>query len=279
MSLPDIRQRSGYLLLAVVVGHLILISAQVNSRTGVPLLQAGAFAVYSEVQRVTAWVVGGAVRTWEGYVALRNVRIENEALRQQVADQQVQLQQQRALAERSEAYRRLLELRDTTAFETRAAEVIGGSAVPEFRAVTIDRGSADGLKADMAVLVPDGAVGRVVTVGRRAAKVQLLVDRNAAAAALVEGSRAEGIVVGSGEDTLQLEYVSATAELAEGDVVVTSGLDGIYPKGFVIGRIDLIERAGMAYRTIRVRPAVDFSTLEEVLVVLTPPPAPGEVSP
>lgn len=277
MSLPDIRQRSGYLLLAVVVGHLILISAQVNSRTGVPLLQAGAFAVYSEVQRVTAWVVGGAVRTWEGYVALRNVRRENESLRQQVADQQVRLQQQRALAERSEAYRRLLELRDMTAFETRAAEVIGGSAVPEFRAVTIDRGSADGLRADMAVVAPAGAVGRVVTVGRRAAKVQLLVDRNAAAAALVEGSRAEGIVVGSGEETLRLEYVSATAELAEGDVVVTSGLDGIYPKGFVIGRIDLIERAGMAYRTIRVRPAVNFSTLEEVLVVLTPPPAPGEV--
>ena len=271
MSLPDIRQRSGYLLLAVVVGHLILISAQVNSRTGVPLLQAAAFTAYSEVQRVTAWVVGGAVRTWEGYIALRNVRIENDALRQQLAAQQVRLQQQRALAERAEALRRLLELRDTNALATRAAEVIGGSAVPDFRALTIDRGAADGLKTDMAVLSPDGAVGRVVTVAPRAAKVQLLIDRNAAAAALVERTRAEGIVIGSGEETLRLEYVSSTAEIAEGDVILTSGLDGIYPKGFVIGRVELIERAGAAYRTIRVRPAVNFSTLEEVLVVLTPP--------
>ena len=278
MSLPDIRQRSGYLLLAVVVGHLILISAQVNSRAGMPLLQAGAFAAYSEVQRVTAWAVGGVTNAWEGYVALRGVRVENESLSQQLTDMQVQLQQQRALAERSEAYRRLLELRDTTTFETRAAEVIGGSAVPDFRAVTIDRGAADGLKVDMAVLASDGAVGRVVTIGRRAAKVQLLVDRNAAAAALVEGSRVEGIVVGSGEETLRLEYVAATAELNEGDIVVTSGMDGIYPKGLVIGRIALIERAGMAYRTIRVRPAVNFSTLEEVLVVLTPPAADGEAS-
>lgn len=276
MSLPDIRQRSGYLLLAVVVGHLILISAQVNSPTGVPLLQAAAFGVYSEVQRLTAWVVGGAVRTWEGYVALHNVRIENEALRQQLAAQHVRMQQQRALAGRSEALRRLLELRDATALRTRAAEVIGGSAVPDFRSVTIDRGTADGLKTDMAVLAPEGAVGRVVTVGRRAAKVQLLIDRNAAAAALVERTRAEGIVVGSGEETLRLEYIPSTAEVAEGDVIVTSGMDGIYPKGFIIGTVEKIERAGAAYHVIRVRPAVNFATLEEVLVVLTPPASSGE---
>ena len=276
MSLPDIRQRSGYLLLAVVVGHLILISAQVNSRAGMPLLQMAAFAVYSEVQRVAYAMVGGGVRAWSQYVALRSVRVENEALRQELANLQVRQQQQQAIAARTEELRRLLDLRDALDMQTRAAEVIGGSAVPDFRAVTIDRGSADGLKENMAVISPAGAVGRVVTVGRRAAKVQLLVDRNAAAGARIERTRAEGIVMGTGDDILRMDYVSSTAELAVGDLVVTSGTDGIFPKGFAIGRVESIERAGGAYSVIRVRPAVSFSSLEEVLVVTTPVVSPRE---
>lgn len=270
MVLPDIRQRSGYLLLAVVVGHLILISAQVNSRAGMPLLQAAAFAAYSEVQRVAYAFVGGGVRAWEQYVWLRSARIENEALRLELANLQVRQQQQQAIAQRSEQLRRLLDLRDAMDMQTRAAEVIGGSAVPDFRAVTIDRGSADGLAPDMAVISPAGAVGRVVTVGRKAAKVQLLIDRNAAAGARTERKRAEGIVMGTGDDLLRMEYVSSTAEIAVGDVVLTSGTDGIFPKGFIIGRVEAIERAGAAYAAIKIRPAVTFSSLEEVLVVTTP---------
>ncbi len=270
MVLPDIRQRSGYLLLAVVVGHLILISAQVNSRSGMPLLQAAAFAAYSEVQRVAYAFVGGGVRAWEQYVWLRSARIENEALRLELDTLQVRQQQQQALAQRSEELRRLLDLRDAMDMQTRAAEVIGGSAVPDFRGVTIDRGSADGLKADMAVIAPAGAVGRVVTVGRRAAKVQLLIDRNAAAGARIERTRAEGIVMGTGDDLLRMEYVSSTAEVAVGDAVVTSGTDGIFPKGFAIGTVEAIERLGTTYTAIKIRPLVRFSSLEEVLVVTTP---------
>jgi len=276
VSLPDIRQRSGYLLLAVVVGHLILISVQVNSRAGVPLLQAAAFAAYSEVQGVTYALVSGVTRAWNGYVALRRVRVENEALRQQLVSLQVQLQRQQAAAQRNGELRRLLDLRDATSLLTRPAEVIGGSAVPDFRFVTIDRGGADGLKADMAVISPAGVVGRVVMSGRRASKVQLLVDRNAAAGARIERTRAEGIVLGTGDETLRMEYVSPAAELTAGDVVVTSGTDGIYPKGLVIGHIESIERKGVTYAVIRVRPAVVFTALEEVLVVLTPPPERGE---
>jgi len=277
VTLPDIRQRSGYLLLAVVVGHLILISAQVNSRQGVPLLQGGAFAVYSEVQRLTYAVVDGVVRTWDSYVALRGVRIENQALRRELDTLQVQQQQQQDAVQRSEELRRLLELRDASGLQTRAAEVIGGSAVPDARFLTIDRGAADGIKVDMAVISPAGVVGRVVAAGRRAAKVQLLVDRNAAAGARAGDARAEGIVLGTGEDTLRLEYVSSTAEVAVDDLVVTAGTDGIYPKGFAIGRIEHIEKAGATYALIRVRHAVNFSALEEVLVVTSPVPSGREV--
>jgi rod shape-determining protein MreC len=107
----------------------------------------------------------------------------------------------------------------------------------------------------------------------RAAKVQLLIDRNAAAGALIERSRAQGVVVGAGDDLLRLEYVSEIADVVVGDVVVTSGIDGIFPKGFIIGRVETVERSGRTYRRITVSPAVDFSSLEEVLVVLTPTPA------
>lgn len=277
MSLPDIRQRGGYLLLAVVVGHLILISAQVNSSRGVPLLQAAAFATYSEVQRVTFAVVSGATRAWNGYVDLRRVRAENEALRQQLVSLRVRAQQREAIAQRSQELRRLLDLRDAVDFETRAAEVIGGSAVPDFRFVTIDRGYSDGLKKDMAVISTAGVVGRIAESGRKASKVQLLVDRNAAAGARIERTRAEGVVQGTGDDTLlRMDFVSPTADVVVGDVVLTSGTDGIYPKGLVVGDIERVERKGMAYTTIRIRPAVAFQALEEVLVVLTPPPDRGE---
>jgi len=127
----------------------------------------------------------------------------------------------------------------------------------------------------MAVVAPAGIVGRVVTPLARSAKVQLLVDRNAAAGALVERTRAQGVVVGDGENRLLMEYVSEVADLIAGDVVVSAGIDGIYPKGFVIGRVESVEKNGPAYRRITIRPAVDFSRLEEVLVVVTPP-APNE---
>jgi len=101
--------------------------------------------------------------------------------------------------------------------------------------------------------------------------VQLLVDRNAAAGALIERSRAQGVVVGSGDERLQMDYVSEVSDVVAGDVVVTSGIDGIYPKGFVIGRVEAVEKSGGAYRRITIKPAVDFRSIEEVLVVLTPP--------
>jgi rod shape-determining protein MreC len=121
------------------------------------------------------------------------------------------------------------------------------------------------------VIAPTGVVGRVVMPTGRAAKVQLLVDRNAAAAAVIERTRAQGLVLGGGDDWLRMEYVSETADIAVGDVVVTSGIDGIFPKGFVIGRVESVEKNGVAYKKIIVKPAVDFRSVEEVLVVLTSP--------
>jgi rod shape-determining protein MreC len=158
-----------------------------------------------------------------------------------------------------------------------AVGVIAGSASPNLRTLTIDKGMADGLRPNMAVIAPAGVVGRVITPGARAAKVQLLIDRNAAAGVLAERSRAQGVAEGTGSD-LRLNYVSGTADLVVGDTVVTSGIDGIYPKGFVVGQIESVERGSGAFGAIAIRPAVDFSSLEGLLVVLTPPAAADDES-
>ncbi len=270
MALLDIRQRTGYLFMAVIIGHIILISAQVNTERGIPLLEVVTFGTFAEVQRGASRLIGGVRTSWGDYLALQSVRSDNEQLRREVAQLQVALQQQRALAQQSRTLVELLKLREGIQLDTVAAGVIAGSASPDFRTITIDKGSSDGLRPDMAVIAPAGVVGRIITPSARAAKVQLLIDRNAAAGAIVERSRAQGVVEGTG-GSLRLNYVSGTADVQSGDVISTSGIDGIYPKGFVIGQIESVERGFGEFGAIVIRPAVDFSSIEAVLVVTTPP--------
>jgi rod shape-determining protein MreC len=273
VALLEIRQRSGYLFLAVMLGHVLLISAQVNSQKGVPVLEAVTFGIFSEVQRAMSSGVSGIRHGWGGYVGLRHLKEENDALKRDLAAAQIAVQEQHALASRARGLEKLLELRDRTSLQTTAAEIIGVAAAQDFRTVTIDKGTRDGLRPDMAVIAPAGVVGRIVVPSARSAKVQLLVDRNAAAGAIVERTRAQGVVVGAGGERLEMEYVSEAYDIVVGDIVVTSGIDGIYPKGFVIGRVESVDRSGGAYKRITVRPAVDFNGIEEVLVVVTPTPA------
>jgi rod shape-determining protein MreC len=278
VAVGAIRQRSGYLFLGVILGHILLISAQVNSRSGVPVLEFVTFGIFSEVQRVIASGFGGVRNIWSGYIGLRHLKTENEALKRQLADAQIAVQQQRALADRARGLQQLLDLRDRSNLKTTAAEIIGDAPTPDFRTITIDKGTLHGLQTDMAVLAPAGVVGRIVKPTARSAIVQLLIDRNAAAGVIIERSRAQGVAMGAGDGRLRLEYMSEAFDVAVGDEVVTSGIDNIYPKGFAVGKIDSIEKSGAAYRRITIKPAVDFSALEDVLIVLTPTPL-REVSP
>jgi len=278
VAVGAIRQRSGYLFLGVILGHILLISAQVNSRSGVPVLEFVTFGIFSEVQRVIASGFGGVRNVWGGYIGLRHLKTENETLKRELADAQIAVQQHRALADRARGLQQLLELRDRSNLKTIAAQIIGDAPTPDFRTITIDKGTLHGLKTDMAVLAPAGVVGRIVKPTGRAAIVQLLIDRNAAAGVIIERSRAQGVAMGAGDGRLRLEYMSEAFDVAVGDEVVTSGIDNIYPKGFAVGKIDSIEKSGAAYRRITIKPAVDFSALEEVLIVLTPTPL-REVSP
>ena len=270
VALLDTRRRTGVLFFTVVLGHIILISAQVNSRRGVPVLEALTFGAFAEIQRAASSGVSGVLRTWHAYLDLRHVREENERLKQEFANAQIELQRQRSLADRSRGLERLLGIRDQSALSTVAAQIIGGSANPDFLTVTLDKGTNDGVKSDMAVIAATGVVGRVVMATPRAAKVQLLIDRNAAAGAIVERSRAQGVLVGEGTDRVRMDYMLEASDLAVGDVVMSSGIDGVFPKGFMLGVVETIEKNGPAFKRIVVKPAVDFHALEEVLVVLTP---------
>ena len=267
MALLDIRQRVGWLFMTVTVMHLILISAQVQTRRGVPMLEEAVFGSMAEVQRVATGGIGEARGFWQSYVNLRETGRENEALKQRVSQLEVALQRERALAEQTRVLQAMLDLKTETPFATTPAMVIASGASPEFRTMTLDKGSSQGLATDMAVLAPAGVVGRVILPTPRAAKVQLIIDRNAAVAGLVERSRAQGVVVGTGTDQMRFEYVPGTADLQKGDRVVTSGMDGIYPKGFVIGQIESIERKSGEFSTVLIKPAVNLSALETVLVV------------
>jgi rod shape-determining protein MreC len=267
MALLDIRQRVGWLFLTVTVMHLILISAQVQSRRGVPMLEEAIFGTMAEVQRVATGGIGEARGFWQSYVNLRETGRENESLKQRVSQLEVALQRERALAGQTKVLQEMLDLKTETPFATTPAMVIASAASPEFRTMTLDKGSSQGLAADMAVLAPAGVVGRVVLPTPRAAKVQLIIDRNAAAAGLVERSRAQGVVIGTGTDQMRFEYVPGTADLKVGDRVVTSGMDGIYPKGFVLGQIESIQRSAGEFSNVLIRPAVNLSALETVLVV------------
>ena len=231
----DIRKRTGYLFLAVMMAQVILVSAQVQTKSG----DAGAaggdlravLARRSSGRRrwSTACATSGATTS-----ALRGVRAENETLKRRVGRPRgAAAAGARAGGAQSEQLQALLDLKSQATLPTLAAEVIAGNPDPVMRTVTIDRGSADGVQADMAVIAPGGIVGRVIgPVARHAARVQLLIDRNAAAGALTERTRAGGMVVGvEANPPLRMELVSNLADVKPGDAVVASGVDGILSEG------------------------------------------------
>jgi len=269
----DIRRRTGYLFLAVMLGHVILISAQVQDRGGAAMLSAVTFGAVSRIQLATASAVDSVRGVFQNYVWLRGARTENETLRRQVVELGGQLEELRARAAQVTMLEESLALRQSLPIETITARVIAGDPTPGFPAVTIDRGSADGIRANMAVIAPRGVVGRIY--GRledHAAQVQLIVGRSAGAAAYLERTGAGGNVIGGAQDPpLRLDDVPNLVDVQIGDLVLTSGLDGIFPRGYTLGRVERAERGSGTYREIAVRPTVDFSNLQYVLVVTSPP--------
>lgn len=270
------RRRTLTLFVVLCLGHVLLISSQVPVEGGPSALRSVAFGTMAQVQSGTAAVAGGGQSLWSRYIALQGAARENERLRGRVLDLEGQLEAERARAARATALEDALNLQRSLVAPTLAARVIAGNPSPGALTVTIDRGADDGVAADMAVTNGRGIVGRVI--GQPAAHasiVQLLIGRNAAAGAVLERSGAGGIAAGGFADgLLRLELIPQLVSVDAGERVVTSGQDGIYPQGFLIGLVDRIEGSG-ARREIVVRPAVDFSHIDVVLVVLARSAAPA----
>jgi rod shape-determining protein MreC len=267
-------RRNRFLLVGLVLLHVAAISHQVDGGDGLSLLQRGLFSLLSPLQRGMSAVVGGVREVWNGYGFHRETYTENRRLEERVRYLETMLQERSHLAHEAERLRELLGLREILPMETLVADVVSRDGVPWFRSLTINRGSSDGVVLDAPVISPTGVVGRVIAVGPRAARVQILLDRDSGAGVLIERSRVSGVVSGqviqpeTGAADLLLKYVSERADVAEGDVVVTSGFDRIYPKGLVVGRVSYVGEGSGLLKEIRVEPSARFDRLEEVLVVL-----------
>jgi rod shape-determining protein MreC len=150
-----------------------------------------------------------------------------------------------------------------------AARVFAGEPNNLQDLIAIDRGSADGIEQDMVVLTRQGTlVGTIARVHDQTAWVRLITDQTSAVSALTEASRVQGVVAGSADGTLTMEFVEKTADVKEGDLVLTSGLGGRYPAGELIGKVVRVERTAQElFQSVRVQPLADLSRLEEVLVL------------
>ena len=222
------------------------------------------------------WVVVGTLDSvsdaWSRYVALGDVEEENRALRDQIAELSEELSRRQEQALENQRLRLLLDLRERSPGVTPiTARIIATSPTPTFRSVRIDRGEDDGVHVGAAVVNHDGAVGRVAAVAGAWSDVMLLVDANSSTEVLVQRTRARARVRGLGGDEeigVRVEYLTRTDEVAPGDVLITSGVGSVFPKGLRVGTITAVERGAFGlYQSATVEPSVDFHRLEEVLVL------------
>jgi rod shape-determining protein MreC len=192
------------------------------------------------------------------------------ALRREVTALSGDLDRTRELAQENVRLRRLLGMREDLVPKSVGASVVTAQLAGQSRVIVVDRGSDDGVRPDMAVVAWGGAVGRVVSVDRDYARVRLLTDPNSGASGVVARSRAEGMVVGRGDEAMEMIYVPKYADVVAGDRVITSGLDGVFPRGFGIGRVTVVGEPVGASKSIRLEPEVDDRSVEEVLILLEP---------
>ena len=225
--------------------------------------------VAAPVQKVLAMPVDFVRETFIDYVDLLMVREENSELRARVAALDEENLQFREALVASGRLQRIAEMRD--AFETPMlpSELVGVDASPWFRSALVDRGQVDGVRAGMPVISEQGLVGLVRATSTTAARTMLVVDRQSAIDGTVQRSRTRGLVRGRGTDQLEFEFVARGHDVEVGDLVMTSGLGGVYPKGLRMGEVvEILDPGSQLMQTALIEPAVDFGRLEQVFVML-----------
>ncbi len=235
--------------------------------------------ISAPLQSGASWIVEGIGGFWNRYVW--NVDRDRDAneLEKKLAERDREIARLRHLVREGESFRELASVRERTPADTVGARVVAVAQTPYFRVtrVTLDRGAGE-VRPGMPVIAPDGVVGRVQRVFGGYADVQLAVDPDSSIPVIVTSSGAKGVLRGIGADngyTCRIEYMNRSEEVRVGDLVVTSGLGGVFPGDVPVGTVKkVIKQEFGLYQVVEVSPAVDFSRLASVVVLLSAPPPP-----
>jgi len=274
--------RKTWAVLFVIVSLFCIIFFAAKGRFQATANSQAVALVLSPFQQAVSWIGGQLDYVTSTVWDIATAHEQNKLLRNEVEQLRIQnLEASEAMAE-NERLRTLLGYRQmTTQFDLVAARVIGRESATWSRMIVINRGQKDGIAVDMVVVTADGLVGHIVEADWNTSKVQLILDPRSSVGTIVQRaeSRVAGIVQGDTNNPMmpQMVNIAKNADVAEGDVIVTSGFGGIYPKGIVVGRISSIENdAGGLLKIGLLETAVDFQKLEDVMVITASREAPPE---
>jgi rod shape-determining protein MreC len=256
------------LVIFLLLVALVLMSLRVKQQKGIAFVDALVMELCSPFQRTSTFVIQTLQHTYQQYLFLVHLQRENEMLKHRIIDLQKENNVKEEVLLANERLRKLLQFRETLSVPTVAAEVIGQDPSSWFKSLTINKGETEGVRKGMAVISPEGVVGQILRAAPHYATVLLITDYNSAVDSIVQKTRARAIVEGKGENRCQLKYLLRTEEVSAGDVVLTSGLSGNFPKGLLIGEIRGVEKKGRGvFQYAELIPSVDLTRLEEVLVI------------
>lgn len=273
-----VRYKNPLALMAVVIIQVVALATQVkrpenaragNTGSGTRLIRVWTVTAFTPAEKMFV-SIGRFFRTgWHNYADLRGIRQQNRELQDQVVRLQMEQVQLKQDADQARRLQVLLDFKEKFISKTVAAQVIATSGTEQSRLITIDKGSRDGLKPDMAVVTPDGVVGKVKDVFRLSSQVLLINDHDSGAGVILEHSRLQGIVKGTSLGELQINDIMSDEKVEPGERLITSGGDRIYPKGYSVGTVigATPDHDNDPFLVIKIKPAADLSRLEEVLVI------------
>ncbi|PLY01485.1 MAG: rod shape-determining protein MreC [Desulfuromonas sp.] len=262
------RFRRPILVFFMILAALLLYSANLRRGGTSTFFERSVLQLTSPLHKALDVVWKGAADTWSRYLWLVDTERDNEALIDENRKLKAELVRFDEVRLANQRLRKLLDFKEEVQLPPLPAQVISEDASSWFRTVVIDKGMDDGVREGMAVVVAEGVVGRTIRVSAHHSTVLLITDASSAVASLVQNTRTRGICRGEGTE-LTLDYALRLAAIKVGDRIVTSGTGGVFPKGLVVGNVTLIEKGEYGlFQNVTVTPSVDFSRLEEVLVLL-----------
>lgn len=243
-------------------------SLRVKQRRGVDFFDALLIEVCTPFQKASTFIIKTIHGVFQEYLFLVHLQEENVRLKQRIAELQEENHQMKEMALANERLRKLLQFREKISPAVVAAEVIGQDPSSWFKSVTINKGKKDGVRQGMAVISSEGVIGQILKSASHYSTVLLITDYNSAIDSIVQRNRAKAIVEGKGENRCQLKYLLRTEEVNVGDIVVTSGLSGNFPKGLRVGAVQKVNKKGHGvFQYAELVPSVDLTRLEEVLII------------